>query len=304
MSFFTTMVQLQLELFLLMVIGFICRRIGMINDSAKKSMSDLLIYVILPCNILHSFTSGVKVCSELIFNCILAVVISIVIQFAAIYGSRFIFKKQPIEKRNVASYGIIVSNSSFIGIPVADSVYGDIGVLYTSVFQIPMRFTMWTAGLALFTDINKKAAFKKVITHPCIIACVAGFIMMIAGFSFNGFVEDTVVALSKCTGPVSMIVIGSILYSTDKKQLFKKDVIIFCFWRLILFPLIVFIILKLLNVNETILGISVILTAMPAGSTTAILPEMYHCDSEYGAALIFTSTLLSIVTIPFLSLLL
>jgi len=46
------------------------------------------------------------------------------------------------------------------------------------------------------------------------------------------------------------------------------------------------------------------LTAMPAGSTTAILPKKYGCDAEYGASLIFTSTILSLLTIPVFALLL
>ena len=63
MGLFSTMIQLQLQLFLLMAVGYFCKYIGILNDESKKSLSDLLIYVILPCNIISSFTSGIEVSS-------------------------------------------------------------------------------------------------------------------------------------------------------------------------------------------------------------------------------------------------
>ncbi len=166
----------------------------------------------------------------------MAFIISFVIQLIATYGGKLLFRKWPQEKSSVANYGMIVSNSSFIGIPVNERIYGDIGVLYTAVFQIPIRFTMWSAGLSLFTSVNKKESVKKVITHPCILACILGFLMMLGNVSFPGIVGNVVSSLSNCTSPFSMLVIGSILATTDRRQLISKDVLIFCIFRLVAFP--------------------------------------------------------------------
>jgi len=301
---FSSMIQLQLQLFLIMLIGYIVKKLKLINVEAQKSLSDLLIYVILPCNILNSFCSGIQVSADLMRNSGYALLISLVIQLAATYGSKLLFRRWPREKASVASYAMIVSNSSFIGIPVAEAIYSHLGVLYTAIFQIPIRFTMWSAGLALFTNVSRKETIKKVVTHPCIIACEVGFVLMVLGVTLSGFVGNTVSALSKCTGPLAMLVIGAILADADLKQLFEKKTLIFCFLRLIAFPLLVYAALYLLKLDSTITGIAVILTAMPGGSTTAILAQKYGADAEYGAALVFASTLLSIVTIPLLSLLL
>lgn len=140
--FFETMLQLQLQLFLLMLAGFVCTKIGLISREAQKSLSDLLIYVILPCNILVGFTSGITVTGELLMNSASALVISLLIQMSAACGSKLLFKNWPKNKAQVASYGMIVSNSSFIGLPVMECLYGDLGVLMTAIFQIPIRFTM------------------------------------------------------------------------------------------------------------------------------------------------------------------
>ncbi|NCB51700.1 MAG: AEC family transporter [Clostridia bacterium] len=301
---FSSMIELQLQLFLIMLIGFIAKKLKFINVAAQMSMSDLLIYIILPCNILSSFLSGIEVSPDLLRNSGFALLISLVVQLTAMYGSKLLFRRWPKEKSAVASYGMIVSNSSFIGIPVAEALYGHLGVLYTAIFQIPIRFSMWSAGLALFTNVGRKETIKKVATHPCILACVVGFALMALDVKLSGFLGDTITSLSRCTGPLAMLVIGAILADADPKQLFDGKILAFCFFRLIAFPLVVYGLLYLMKIDPMVTGIAVVLTAMPAGSSTAILAQKYGCDAEYGADLIFTSTLLSIITIPLFGLLL
>ncbi len=304
MTLFFTMAQLQLEMFLLMFLGYLCKKRAMITEAAERSLSDLLLYVILPANILHSFTSGIQVSESLMRNCILAILISFVIQMVAIYGSKVLFKNWPREKGNVASYGMIISNSSFIGIPVVERAYDNLGILYTAFFQIPIRFTMWSAGLALFTSVDKKETIKKILLHPCVIACEIGTVLMLLQWTLPGFLGDTTTALSRCTTPVSMLLVGSILADANWRQVLQKDVLLFCLLRLLAFPFIVWLCLRALHADAVLTGVTVMLTAMPAGSTAAILPKKYGCDAEYGASLIFTSTLLSLLTVPMFALLL
>ena len=51
MSTFQTMLHMQLSLFAIMLIGFFCRKKGMIDNKTRGVLSDLLINIILPCNI-------------------------------------------------------------------------------------------------------------------------------------------------------------------------------------------------------------------------------------------------------------
>ncbi len=304
MEFILEMLNLQIMLFLLMAAGIAVKKIGIITSENRKSFSSLLINVILPCNIVNSFLSGVEISSELFKNCLLAVILSAVIQIFVTFANKLFFKKVREERKNVMSYGMICSNSSFIGLPVAESLYGSMGVLYTSLFQIPIRFTMWTAGLALFTDVDRKSAFKKLAKHPCIIAIFVGFILMILPFSLPSVMLNTISSISKCTTPMSMFVIGAILADADIKTMFSKDVLYFTFLRLVGLPLFIWLILKPFGLNSLLVNICVIMSGMPAGSTTSILADQYGGDSMFASQMTFVSTLFSIVTIPLLGLLL
>ena len=235
-------------------------------------------------------------------TCFIAVIISAIIQTVSIIASKFLFQKYEKTDANVLSYGMIVSNSAFIGIPIIQSIYGSDAVMFTSVFQIPIIVTMWTIGLALFKPIDHRHALKSVIKNPSVVAVMIGFIIMLTGIKFPLFITKTISSIASCTTAISMFVVGSILAEIEWNNLFEKKVLFYCAIRLIIYPFLVFIALTFLNVPTLIKAIAVIMTGMPAGSTTAILAEQYGCDAKFAAKLILVSTVLSVITIPILCL--
>ena len=305
MNFFTKTLTLQVELLLLMVVGFAAKKIKIIDGHQQKGLSELLINIILPANIIKSFVSTKNTTKEYISNCILIMLICLLIQLFTLIVFPYFFKKFDKKKSNVMEYGMLVSNSSFIGIPVVEYLYGSIAVTYTAVFQIPLRIFMWTAGISLFTEKQSslKEKIKLIITHPCIVSVFIGFILMMFGLNMPLFLEDTIRYISNSTTPISMIVIGAILADIDIKKLFDFSTLYFSFLRLTIYPLLILLILNLLNIDKLITEIAVLMTAMPCGSTCAILAQKYGYDYEYASKIIFVSSLFSIITIPLISLL-
>jgi malate permease and related proteins len=296
--------NLQIVLFILMVVGIIAKRVGILTKEIRTGLSDLLIYVILPCNIVHSFMGDISITPEFLKNCILALVISTLIQIFVTFANKLFFRRFPESRKSCMSYGMICCNSGFIGLPVAEELYGDIGVLYTSLYQIPIRFTMWTAGLALFTNTDKKSAYKKLATHPCIIAVFVGFAIILLPFDMPSIITDSITTLSKCTTALSMLVIGSILSDADFKTMFSKDVLYFSFLRLLGLPLLVWVVLMPFHLDSMLVNVGVIMSALPAGSTTSILADKYGGDSLFASQITFVTTLFSVATIPMLAMLL
>ncbi len=300
MDVFAKMLTLQSQLFILILMGTLLAKLCVINEAGRKCLSALLIDLILPCNIVNSFLGGAAVTADFMRNCLYAFCICTAIQIVAILGSRVLFHRLERARSSVLSYGMICSNSSFIGLPVAEALYGSMGVMVTSIFQIPIRFTMWTAGLSLFTSVERKDALKKLAVHPCIVAIFVGLALMVLPVKLPGFALETVAALSRCCIPVSMLVIGSILAGTNIRSLFDLNVLWFCFLRLVAFPMVVYGALYFLPIDPLLKSISVLMTGMPAGSTTSILAEQYGCDSLFASRLVFASTLFSMATLPLL----
>ena len=107
MELVSKMLQLQLMLFCLILVGILVKKIHMVDERGRKVLSDLLIYVVLPCNIVNAFMGGIQTDSTFLKNCILMVVISTAIQLTTTLGSRLIFARFPREQKSVLSYGMI-----------------------------------------------------------------------------------------------------------------------------------------------------------------------------------------------------
>lgn len=299
----TDVLSLQITMFLLILVGVIIKKAKIISPAGQKNINDLVIYVVLPCNIIKSFMID---CDRDIFRQFgLVFIISIGIQVVSVILGKLIYGKKEVGHRMSLQYGLICSNAGFLGNPVAEGVFGSIGLAMASIFLIPMRVMMWSSGIAIYTQSTDwKATCKKVVTHPCILGCFIGLILMVSQLSLPAFMTSTITAIGNCNTGLSMMVIGMILADANILTIFNKEILAYSLIRLILMPVTLFAICKALSVPALVTGVCVILTAMPAGATTSILASKYHADELFATKLVVASTVLSMITIPVWSLIL
>lgn len=291
------LLDLQLMMFIEIAIGWFLRKKNMITEEGKRVLTDLVISLILPCNIIQSFR--IEMDSDIIRQGIQILVISIVIQIFCTLISSTCYNRFPQEKKTVLQYATVCSNAGFLGNPVAEGIYGSMGLLYASIYLIPQRIVMWSAGVSYFTHSpSKKEVFKKVITHPCIIAVGIGLVLMLTQLPLPEPVSRTLASISGSCTPVTMLLIGSIMASADLKTMVTKVTAGYSVIRLVLIPLAVFVGCRIFRVNDLITGVSVVLAAMPAGSTTAILAAKYHGDEEFASKCVVLTTFLSMFLVP------
>ncbi len=299
---FNNLITLQLEIFILMLIGYFLTKIGMITKSSRQTLNDLVINLILPCNIIHSYM--IEFNMDILKSCAAILAISILIQLGCHLFSHRFYPFASKEQMKVLSYATLCSNAGFMGNPLIEGIYGSMGLLYASIFLIPQRIVMWSAGVSCFTDTKGKDVFKRVITHPCIIATIIGLFLMLTQIPLPTFLDNTIDAISGCTTTFSIIVIGSILSDFPFREVVNKLSVYYSFIRLLVVPAIVGIICVLCKVPALVTAVATVLVGMPAGTTTAILAEKYHSDSKLAVQLVFLSTALSLFTIPVICLVL
>ena len=291
------MIDLQLLMFLEIGLGWFLRRKNLITEEGKKMLTDLVIDLILPCNIIQSFL--IKLDKDILVKGFQILVISVALQMFCTAISATCYNKVEKGKRTVLQYATVCSNAGFLGNPVAEGLFGPIGLLYASVYLIPQRIVMWSAGVSYFTESpSKKEVLKKVLTHPCIIAVEAGLALMALQVTLPSFLTRTLGSISASTTPVTMLLIGAIMAGADLKTMVTKITVIFSVIRLALIPLAVFAGCLVFRADATVAGVAVILAAMPAGSTTAILAARYHKDEEFASKCVVLTTVLSMAAIP------
>lgn len=291
------LINLQGELFLLVAAGVLLRKFHIIPEAGKSILTDLVIYLILPCNIVNSFRMEFDLTILKKFLVILA--ISVMIQAVCMILNQFLYRGQPTAKRRVLQYATVCSNAGFMGNPIAEGVFGAEGLMYASIFLVPQRIVMWSAGVSYFTECpDRKTLIKKVATHPCIVAVYIGLFLLISQMPLPIFLGDTLKAVGNCTTTVSMVLIGTILAEVDPKTILNKTVVYYAAVRLVLIPFLVFAGCSLLHVDPLLTGVSVLLAGMPAGSTTAILAAKYDGNYIFATKCVVFTTVLSLITIP------
>ena len=302
MDSFFKMVDVQTVLFIYMAVGFGCRKAGIFNDVARDKLTDFVVFVTLPCMIFESFNMAFSL--ESLKQGALALLIAVGMSCVALLLGKVLYNRFPYEEKSILQYGTLVSNSGFAGLPVVSGAYGDEGLFLGSLFIIPTRILMWSAGISLFTRADAKQAVKKVLLNPGIIAVEVGLVRMLFQIPLPHFVDTAVDNLGGCTSPMAMALVGAILVDVPLKTVFDLKSFYLVAVRQFLLPGICLAALRLLHVDPLTIGVSVVITGMPIGSTTAILAQKYVADAKFASKCVFISTLTSLVTVPILTLVL
>ena len=292
------LLQMQGELLLLMILGFILTRVGIVKAEGRKLLTDLVVDVTLPASILHSFDAPFE--SRILTLGGIMILMNLVVQGGGYLLSKVLYRRYTEDQAKVLEYATIFSNAGILGNPVAEGAFGSIGLLYASLYLIPQRILLWSFGLTLFTGKagSVRDTVKKVLTHPCIISVAAGLVLFISPYQLPGVLSATVQAVASSNTTMSMLLIGSILGGIELNSLIDKDTLYYCAVRLLLIPALAFAGCKLSGMDPTAAGVVVLLTAMPAASTTAVLSSKYGRDAELASRLVALSTILSVATAP------
>lgn len=297
------LISLQLRMFLIMLVGLLFRKKNIISEEGKKNLTDLVIYLILPCNIVKSFL--IEFDGSTLKNFGLILIISVLIQIFCAILARLLYRRTTEAHRPVLKYATVASNSGFLGNPVAEGVFGSMGLALASIYLIPQRIVMWSAGVSYFTGgADRKTVIRRVVTHPCIIAVFLGLGFMLAQVTLPPFLDASLRDVGNCNTAMSMLVIGTILADVRFRDMFDLSLFLFSGLRLVLIPLAVYAGCLLCRVDGLVTGVSVLLAAMPAASTTAILAAKYEGDAVYASKCVVLTTVLSLIATPVWSMIL
>lgn len=274
---FTGLFEMQGMLFTIMILGYIFRKAGMISDEGKSLLTDLVLYVTLPASIIKSFQ--IEFNHQILVSCIVVIVVAAGIQVGAWLLGMILYPGFPDERKKVLQYATICSNAGILGNPIAEGIFGSMGLLYASIYTIPQRTFMWSIGLTYFTQApDMKTLIKKVSTHPCIVSVVIGMLIMVFQIPVQGFLSLTIKNIAGGNTFLAMSLVGTILAEVPFRSLPEKDTVYYSFIRLFFIPFLVYLACHFAQVDSLVTGVSVVLSGMPSASVTAVLAAKYGKD--------------------------
>ena len=200
-------------------------------------------------------------------------------------------------------------NVGFFGVPVLQFLFPDAhdAIAYSAVFIVSLNLMSWTVGSYVLTGDKKHVSLKRALVNPQTVTLVISLPLFFAGVSESDLPEtvNTIIGyLADMTAPLCMIILGMRFALAPLVQLFKDyRVYIASFVKILVFPLMVYLVLMPFEMDEMLRVSLVLLSGMPAATINLNLAELYGADQTTAANSILMSTVLSIVTIPVLMLL-
>ena len=291
----------DLILLIIMIVGVIAGKTGIIADGASKKLSELLLYVTNPMLVLGSFFFEYS--AEKLKNGLMVLLLATGFYFLSLLPSSILFRGFSEKVKRIMPFSAIFSNAAFIGLPMMKALYGPDGVFLGSFYIVAFNIFVWTFGYTMYGNAKESGGtlkmMKKALLNPAVIAVYAGVVIFVLRIPVPNVVKSAVSYIGDMTMPLSMLIIGALISTTRLRNL-VNDVKVYYVSavRLILMPLLAYGILYLLGVREIVTSVIVTALAMPVAATTTIFAELFDKDSIFASKAVMLSTILSIITAP------
>ncbi|MBE6547358.1 MAG: hypothetical protein E7667_00570 [Ruminococcaceae bacterium] len=293
-------------LFLLLVCGFVLRKVRIIDDGASKKLSAIVLKVGLPCMLISSI-SGAEYSVANLKSAAAMIGMGFVFHLLSAAVAFLICKPfRDITEQKVTEFSLVFTNCAFIGFPIFEALFGSRGLFLAAFFLISFNVLVWILGIAILSrgrnDI--KLTWKKAVLNFGTVPCAIGFILYLLkmpaiGFELPIFVSEFLVYLKNLCTPLSVLILGALIAKQSPKQIFLNwKVYLFCIIKLALFPLLVCLITKLIHMDGTTAMFLTAAAALPAASNITMLCEIYDIDPSHASLVVGASSLLCVVSLP------
>ena len=308
-------------LFVIMIIGFICRKKKILNDEGSRVISGIVVNVANPALILSASINKETVIEGR--NLVMVSILSVSVYIALILCSFILVRVLRLKKKEYGTFMVmtVFSNIGFMGFPLISAVYGSEALLYASFFVIPYNVLIYTWGImAMRKKDEKEGADEKNLKEGNgtsgilakdkfgrvfnigVIACIITIIIYLSRIRVPAIVENVITSLSALTAPLSMIVIGDSFSKINIRSLLSDgQIILFSLIKQMLIPIVGVFVLKLCGLDNMMMAVCMVMLATPVGSMTAMLAQQYDGEYELASKGIALTTVLSVVTMPLVS---
>ena len=204
------------------------------------------------------------------------------------------------DKASRGLYGafLIFGNVGFMGFPVIGAIFGVEAVFYVALFNIPFQVLSFSLGIMMISGKGGRHD-PRVLLSPTLVCSLLAIPLGIIGFKAPDVIAEAIRLSGNMTTPTTMFIIGVTLAQVPVKNVFTE-------WRLypsavlklMVVPVVVWLVLRMFITDAQILGVLVVLSAMPTAVIVAMFAIEFGNDEHTASKSIFLTTLMSCATIP------
>lgn len=280
---------------LMILLGLFLKQKEILEDNARETLSKIVLYIALPSMIFVNLRTA-EISHDMLFLPILGIATSFILLIIAyLYCRARNYSKKRAWTIMIASS---IMNTGFIGFPVSLGVFGNEGFLNALFFDLSTSTMIVLYGVILAKEFggDRREVIKNTVTFIPLWAMIFALIFNVFNIPLTYVVENILNYFAQATIPLIMLAIGlSLDYGNIKSYL--SDSVAVSIFKLVLAPAIIFVLVSLLKIKGMAFNIAILEAGMSTAGNSLVLAVQYDLDKDMMSSLIFTTVVLSVVTL-------
>ena len=258
-----TVISKVAVMLILIVVGYLVTKKGMLTERGASEITTLLIQIVTPCLIVNSFLTSEDSLSP--GELLLSVGTSALAIALSIGLSLLFFRKEPEGRKKVLRFAVSFSNAGFMGLPLVEGIVGSKGVMYGSFFIVVFNIFCWTYGYSMMSG-GQKMSLKVLLFNPGIIGLLFGLPIYFLDLHLPAVIAEPVGFFADLNTPLAMLIIGSYVAKVDLHS-FVSDFAVYkmAALRLLVAPALFVVCLLFIRPSQELFVTSVIQGRLPGG---------------------------------------
>ena len=297
--------NLALPYFGLIFIGFACGRLKQIPDTALGWMNFFIVYVALPA-LFYRILSRTPLAQLAQIEFILATTLGTALAFAIAFGIGLWMRSGRIDEATIAGLAGGYGNIGYMGpglalatigapaaVPIALIFCFDTLLLFSLVpflmaLSVPGSMSVWRTA---------REVIRQIVLHPLVIATAVGVLSAAIEFQPPTALETLLQFLQNAAAPCALFTLG-VTVALRPMQRVPWEVPITTVVKLIVHPLILFVLLSLFGVsNDVWTNTALLMAALPPALNVFVFARQYDTWVEQASSAVLFGTLVSVATL-------
>ena len=303
MENFIYSINVTMPIFLVMVIGYILKQIGMLNDNFVTVANKFNFKVTLPF-MLFKDIAGVDIKAVFDIKYVLFCAIVSTICFWVVWGTaKLLVRDKTIRGAFVQSS--FRGSAAVMGLAFIQNIYGSSAMGPLMIVSAVPHYNIFSVIVLTFeandsTNIDKKAKIRQagmnICKNPIILSILAGLIVGLLGIQFPTLVNKTVSNVAQMATPLALITIGAGF--EGRKALAKiAPTMAASTIKLVLQPLVFLPVAAWMGFSGEKMIAILIMLASPTTPSCYIMAKSMNKDEVLTASVIVTTTLMAAFTL-------
>ena len=298
-------IEVMTALVAIVVVGFIAGKVGYMDEAFDKRLSALIVNITCPALIISSTMGDTLPDRQMILPLLGISFITYTLLTAISFTvPRWLTRRKSDE--GVIGFALMFGNVGFIGYPIVASIFGQTAIFYAAILNVANTFFVFTVGNTLVADkgVSNKRFQKKVLYGTPMIAAYISMIIVALGIDgIPSAISKPLTMIGNITVPGALLIIGSTMAQLSRRAMLGSvTVYVTSVCRLVIIPLAFYLLFSYSGFfSQYVVELNTVIIAMPVATYGTILCLINNRDTTLMTELTFTTTILSMFTIPLLA---